>query len=510
MEEERMATPTAHRAGPREWLGLAVLALPTLLVGINTTVLFLAQPELGAQLGADAAQRLWITDIYGFLVAGFLITMGTLGDRIGRRRLLLIGAAAFSVASIAAAFAPTPETAILTRGLMGVAGATIMPSTLSLIRSMFHDARQRTSAIAVWATSLSVGIALGPLLSGALLQFFWWGSTLLIGVPFLVLLMIAGPFLLPEYRDPTSRAPLDLVSVALSLVAVLGVIYAVKHAATDGLTPLTLGAAAAGVAVGWVFLRRQRAIADPLLDLSLFRSRAFSAALLLIALVLFVFGGLQFLFSAYLQQVAGFSPLWAGIWMAPSAAGLLVGSLSAPALARRAQPGTVSAGGLAVAVAGLLLVAATAIPGKADPASADFLLLQAGVTLAFLGMGPATVLGADLVVGSAPQERAGSASALEETAAEFGVAAGIAVLGSVGTALYRSRMAASGTDGVPAGALESLEGALAEAETVGPELVARAQAAFTEGFVWAGIGGAVLLVAVAVGAVVFLRDTGDG
>lgn len=224
-----------ERAGTRDWLGLAVLALPTLLVGINTTVLFLAQPELSSELGANEAQRLWITDIYGFLVAGFLITMGTLGDRVGRRRLLLVGAAAFTLASVLAAFSPTPELAILTRGLMGIAGATIMPSTLSLIRSMFHDPRQRTTAIAVWATSLSVGIALGPLLSGVMLQFFWWGSTLLVGVPFLVLLLVVGPALLPEYRDTTARASLDLVSVLLSLTAVLSVIYGIKQAATDGL-----------------------------------------------------------------------------------------------------------------------------------------------------------------------------------------------------------------------------------------------------------------------------------
>lgn len=500
-----------ERAGTRDWLGLAVLALPTLLVGINTTVLFLAQPELSSELGANEAQRLWITDIYGFLVAGFLITMGTLGDRVGRRRLLLVGAAAFTLASVLAAFSPTPELAILTRGLMGIAGATIMPSTLSLIRSMFHDPRQRTTAIAVWATSLSVGIALGPLLSGVMLQFFWWGSTLLVGVPFLVLLLVVGPALLPEYRDTTARASLDLVSVLLSLTAVLSVIYGIKQAATDGLTPVALAASGAGLAIGFVFLRRQRRLTDPLLDLDMFRSRAFSAALLLLMLVFVAFGGIQLLFSTFLLQVAGFPPLLAGLWMAPSAGGLLVGSLVAPALVRRARPGTVVAASLTVSILGLALVAQAAAPVQgSDWLSPEFLLLQLGVVLAFLGIGPPSVLGADLVVGSAPQEKAGSASAMEETAAEFGVASGIAVIGSAGTAVYRAQMAGADTAGVPSDAAhragESLDSALAEAQTIGPELVARAQEAFTQGLVWASTGSAVLLTLVAISAALFLRD----
>ncbi|QVQ50764.1 MFS transporter [Spiractinospora alimapuensis] len=504
-------TSTPERAGTREWLGLAVLALPTLLVGINTTVLFLAQPELSSELGANEAQRLWITDIYGFLIAGFLITMGTLGDRIGRRRLLLLGAAAFSLASVLAAFSPTPEIAIATRGLMGVAGATIMPSTLSLLRSMFQDPRQRTSAIAVWATSLSVGIALGPLLSGAMLQFFWWGSTLLVGVPFLLLLLVAGPFLLPEYRDTTVRASIDLLSVLLSLAAVLSIIYGIKRAATEGLAPTPLIAAGAGLAIGYWFLRRQRTLAAPLLDLRMFRNAAFSTALLLIVLVLFAFGGIQFLFSIYLQQVTQLPPLWSGIWMAPSAVGLLVGSLVAPTMVRWARPGIVVAGSLTIAVVGLGIVALVTTSEPTDTSSTGFLLTQLGVTLAFLGMGPSMVLGADLVVGSAPQEKAGSASAMEETAAEFGVAMGIAVIGSVGTAVYRARMSVVDTADVSSEAArhatESLDSAMAEARTIGPDLVARAQEAFTQGFVWTSAGSAVLLLVVAIGAAVFLRDT---
>jgi DHA2 family multidrug resistance protein-like MFS transporter len=215
----------------REWIGLAVIALPCLLYAMDLTVLTLAVPALTADLQPSATELLWIVDVYGFLVAGFLITMGTLGDRIGRRRLLLIGAAAFGAASVVAAFASSPEMLIASRALLGVAGATLAPSTLSLIRNMFHDDRQRTVAIGIWVTSFSVGAAIGPLVGGVLLQTFWWGSVFLLAVPVMVLLLAVGPRLLPEYRDP-QPGPYDLVSVALSLVAVLAVIGGVKTIAS--------------------------------------------------------------------------------------------------------------------------------------------------------------------------------------------------------------------------------------------------------------------------------------
>src|SRR5687767_6645513 len=218
------------RAGGKEWIGLAVLTLPCLLVSMDLTVLYLAVPHLTADLTPSAAQLLWIVDIYGFLIAGSLITMGTLGDRIGRRRLLLIGAAAFGVASVVAAFSSSAEMLIATRALLGLAGATLAPSTLSLIRNMFLDPHQRTTAIAVWITSFSVGGAIGPLIGGALLEYFWWGSVFLIGVPVMVLLLAVGPVLLPEFRDPEAGRP-DLLSAALSLSAVLAVIFGLKQIA---------------------------------------------------------------------------------------------------------------------------------------------------------------------------------------------------------------------------------------------------------------------------------------
>ena len=221
------------RAGRREWIGLAVIALPCLLYSMDLTVLYLAVPSLTAELEPSSTELLWITDIYGFFLAGFLITMGTLGDRVGRRRLLLIGAAAFGVASVLAAFSTSVEMLIVSRALLGVAAATLAPSTLSLIRNMFLDPGQRTFAIGVWATSFSVGAALGPLLGGVLLEFFWWGSVFLLAVPVMCLLLVIGPRLLPEYRDP-GAGRLDLVSAGLSVVAVLAVVYGLKGLAEDG------------------------------------------------------------------------------------------------------------------------------------------------------------------------------------------------------------------------------------------------------------------------------------
>src|SRR3989442_8988515 len=242
---------------------------------MDLTVLNLAVPKLSAALKPSSAQLLWIVDIYGFLIAGSLITMGTLGDRIGRRRLLLIGAAAFGVASVIAAFSTSAEMLIATRALLGVAGATLAPSTLSLIRSMFLDPQQRTVAIGVWVTSYSVGGVIGPLLGGVLLQYFWGGWVFLIGVPVMVLLLVLGAVLLPEFRDPQAER-MDLFSAALSLVAVLLVIYGLKRIAEHGLGGVAAFTIVTGPAFGIIFLRPHRPLPPPLLDLHLSRPRAFT------------------------------------------------------------------------------------------------------------------------------------------------------------------------------------------------------------------------------------------
>ena len=250
------------RAGRREWIGLAVIALPCLLYSMDLTVLHLAVPRLSVDLEPSSAQLLWIIDIYGFFVAGSLITEGTLGDRIGRRRLLLIGAAMFAIASVLAAFSKSAAMLIATRALLGIAGATVAPSTLSLIRNMFLDPRQRTTAVSIWLMSYSLGGAIGPLLGGVMLEHFWWGSVFLISVPVMALILVLGPMLLPEFRDPNAGKP-DLTSAALSLAAVLTMIYGLKRMAQNGLTVTPIAFVIAGVLIGVAFVRRQERLTDP-------------------------------------------------------------------------------------------------------------------------------------------------------------------------------------------------------------------------------------------------------
>ena len=469
------------RAGRRQWIGLAVLALPCLLYSMDLTVLHLAVPQLSADLQPSSAELLWIIDIYGFLVAGSLITMGTLGDRIGRRRLLMIGAAAFAVASVLAAFSRTSGMLIATRALLGLAGATIAPSTLSLIRNMFLDPQQRTLAIGVWVTSYSVGGAIGPLVGGLLLEQFWWGSVFLMAVPVMALLLVAGPLLLPEYRDPGAGRP-DLLSAALSLLAVLATIFGLKQIAQDGVAVGPLLFIAAGVAMGILFARRQLRLADPFLDLRLFRTPAFSASLATYGLaILFLFGGFLFL-PQYLQLVLGMSPFRAGLWTLPWALSFVVGSMLTPLAVKRVRPAFLMAGGLAFAAIGFALFT------RIDSAT-TFGTFALGTTIFSLGMAPVFTLTTDLIVGSAPPERAGAASAISETSAEFGGALGIALFGSIGVAVYRIGMADAIPAGMPAAAAEAaratLGGAVEAARElpgqVGGQVTQAAQAAFIRG-----------------------------
>jgi len=469
------------RASRREWIGLVVLALPCLLYSMDLTVLHLAVPKLTADLRPSSTQLLWIIDIYGFMVAGALITMGTLGDRIGRRRLLLIGAAAFGVASVAAAFSGSARMLIATRALLGVAGATIAPSTLSLIRNMFQDPHQRTTAIGVWITSFSLGGAIGPLVGGVLLEAFWWGSVFLIGVPVMVLLLLVGPRLLPEYRDP-SPGRLDLLSAALSLTAVLAAIYGLKRIAQDGLTTAAVAFIAAGIAIGAVFARRQLRLHDPLLDLRLFRVRGFSASLATYGLsILLSFGAFLFL-PQYLQLVLGMPPFRAGLWTLPWTVAFVAGSMLTPVIVRRVRPATVMTVGLAAAAAGFALLAR--IDG-----TTGFGLFAGCTTLFALGLSPVFTLTTDLIVGAAPPERAGAASAISETSAELGGALGIALFGSIGVAVYRAVI----DDGLPPGvsaevaeaAKATLAGAISAArdlpDRTGAALTTTAQTAFVKG-----------------------------
>jgi DHA2 family multidrug resistance protein-like MFS transporter len=499
---ETTQTPKATR---REWIGLAVLALPCLLYSMDLTVLNLAVPSISADLQPSASQLLWIIDIYGFLVAGSLITMGALGDRIGRRRLLMIGAACFGVTSILAAFSTSAEMLIASRALLGLSGATLAPSTLSLIRNMFLDPQQRTVAISVWITSYSAGAAVGPPLGGILLEFFWWGSVFLLAVPVMVLLLVVGPRLLPEFKDPNAGKP-DLLSAGLSLVAVLTIIYGLKQIAQDGFESQSAAIIAFGLTVGALFVRRQQTLADPQIDLRLLKRPAFSASL-----ATYMLGGLvmfgSFVFVAqYLQLVLGLSPLEAGLWTMPFAIAFVAGSMVTPAIVSRFRPAYVMSIGLVIGAIGFGLMS------QVDESTGLWLLIPAMV-VSSLGLAPVFTLTTDMIIGTAPPERAGAAAAISETSAEFGGAMGIAVLGSIGAAIYRNEMESAVPAGVSAEAAESarstLGGALAVAQQLpgdlGVQLITTAQDAFARSLELASLLSVVVMTLLAVQVIVFLR-----
>jgi DHA2 family multidrug resistance protein-like MFS transporter len=424
------------RAGRREWIGLAVLALPTLLVSLDVFVLVLALPKIAASLHADGTGQLWIMDTYGFMVAGFMVTMGTLGDRIGRRKLLLIGAAAFGVASVAAAFSTSAGMLIAARAVLGIAGATLAPSTLSLIGTLFKNPQQRAQAIGIWAGCFTVGAIIGPMVGGLLLEHFWWGSVFLLGVPAMVLLLVIGPKLLPEYRDEQAGR-LDFPSVVLSLGAILPAVYGVKELARDGFHVVPAAALSAGLVVGYVFYKRQRALKDPLVDFSLFAAKAFRTTLG--GMLLFsMLGGTTMLFTAQFLQVAQhLSPVGAALGLLPGMAASTVSFLAAPALARKVKPNVLIAGGVALAAAGMAILALV------DPAAGP-VWPALGFAVTSLGVGPMVALGTDLVVGSVPDRKAGAAASLAQTVNEFGYAFGIATVGTLGNAVVRAHGLPSG------------------------------------------------------------------
>ncbi len=511
----RSVTSTQHdqsppesttRAGVKEWIGLAVLALPTLLISMDMSVLYLAIPSISEALEPSSTQLLWILDIYGFLVAGFLITMGTLGDRIGRRKLLMIGALAFGIASVIAAYSTSANMLIGTRALLGIAGATLMPSTLALIRNMFHDDRQRTAAISVWMTSFMVGMVIGPLVGGAMLENFWWGSVFLVAVPAMVLLLATGPFLLPEYKDP-NPGKLDILSAVLSLLSVMGVIYGIKELAKDGWSIEAVGVLVAGLVLGTVFVLRQKRLTNPLIDLHLFGNVRFSGSLVALMVAMLAMGGLFLLLSQYLQLVLGLSAFEAGLWTVPQAAAMVVAAGVVSALAPKIRPAYLMTGGLIIAMAGYALF--TQLSG-----SDDLALIVTGMVVFSLGLSPMFVLGLDLIVGAVDPERAGAASAISETGQELSAALGVAVIGSIGTAVYRGQM----TEQLPAGlppeithtAEDTLAGALYVAsalpEPFGDELTTIAREAYTHALQVNSVVGIGLTAVAAVLVMTLLRQ----
>lgn len=471
-----------EKATRKTWLGLSVLVIPILIVSMDMSVLYLALPDLVADLEPSSNQTLWILDLYGFFLAGLLITMGSVGDRIGRRRLLMIGAVVFGAASVLAAVSTSPEMLLVARALLGVGGATIAPSTLSLIRNMFHDPAQRKEAIGLWTAGFAGGGAIGPVIGGFLLEHYWWGSVFLINIPVMIVLLIAAPLLVPEFKDPMPGR-FDPISVVMSIAAMLSIVYAIKHGAQDGLDAATLSTAAIGLVLGFFFVVRQRRGRDPLIDITLFAERAFSAAVLVQFLVIFALTGFSLFASQYLLLIVGLGPLEAGLWLLIPAVAAGAGAVLAPSLSKIVSTGVIITGGLVLIAAGSLVMTFIE-PGSGLP------LLLVGMSLLTFGVGAASTLNSDIVLTAAAPEKAGAASALSETGAELGGAVGIAILGTIATTVYRNGVEGvlpSGTPPEIAGpAEETVGGAMAVADYLPAPLDSAlrelAASSFTDGF----------------------------
>lgn len=487
-----------RRATPRDWLGLAVLMVPVLLVSIDNTVLSFALPAISIDLTPTATTLLWITDIYPLVLAGLLVAMGSLGDRIGRRRILLIGAVGFAAVSAAASLAPTAGWLVVARAALGFFGAMLMPATLSLIRTIFTEPRQRTLAVAVWAAGFSVGMTLGPVLGGLLLQHFSWRAVFFMAVP-LLLPLIAAPWLLPESKNP-SPGRVDLPSVALSLLTMLPFVFGIKEVAHDGVTALSVGALLLAVVAGYTFVRRQLHAPNPLLDMRLFAITPFTVAIVANLLSFFSVVGFTFFEAQQLQLVLGYEPFAAGLLFIPAAVAAIVAGLGAVALVKRVPKRHAMSAGLLIAAAAyaVLIVA---------PAPIGVVALVVGSVVLSLGLGLAETVANDVIVASVPADRAGAAAGVSETAYELGTVLGFAVLGTIITSVYRSGVV------LPAGldreqaqyARETLGGAVRVAESLptaeAGALLRSAALAFDHGV---GIA-AVIAMVVMVGAAVLVN-----
>ncbi|WP_214326134.1 MFS transporter [Nonomuraea sediminis] len=485
----------------RKWACLAIACLATLLLSLDMTVLHLALPRLVGDLGATSTQLLWIGDVYGFALAGLLVTMGNLSDRIGRKRLLLMGAAAFGAASAVTAYVPSPELLIAARALLGVAAATIMPSTLSIIRNVFTDPAERTAAIGVWSGMSAAGFAVGPVVGGLLLDHFWWGSVFLINLPVMAVVLVGGYLVLPESRDP-SPGRIDLPSVVLSFAGVVAVIYAIKVAAHDGLTRLDVPVSGVlGVAALVVFCVRQARLPEPLIDVRLFRRRAFTASITTNLLAIFAMTAMSLFFAWYFQLVLGWSPLQAGLAGLPGGLSGAAGGILAGQLIRVLGRNGVVALGLTM-TAGSFFYYGTLGQQLSYPA------LLVAMVVGGLGIGFTFTVNNDNVLATAPRDRAGAAAAISETAFELGGALGIAILGTVLTTTYRDNLVLP--PGVPGeAARESIAGALTTAAGLPAEQAAQlagaARAAFVAGVHVTGFTTGVVLLVVAVLALAGLR-----
>ncbi|MEU6719122.1 MFS transporter [Nonomuraea sp. NPDC046802] len=461
----------------RRWAALTVLSASLLLVTMDMTILNVALPKISADLKPGAVELLWMVDLYSLVVAGLLVTASALGDRWGRKRMLISGFAVFGLASIAVLWADSPAEVIAVRALLGVGGAMIMPSTLSMIRNLFTDARERATALGIWAATAAAGGAIGPIVGGLLLEAFDWHAAFLVNVPVMVVAVIAGLLLLPESRNP-APGRWDALGTALSMVGMISLVYAIKHLATEGLDTWTLGAAALAAGTLTWFVRRCLGRPDPLLEIRLFRNGAFTSGTVAAFTTSIAMAGIMLIMVQWAQLVQGYSPLQTGLAMLPMAVGASVLSPVAPAIAARIGARTVLAGGLAVAALGFVVLWL---------APTTYLWVAVALGLIGAGMGTLAIASA-AIMSSSPAEKAGSAAAIEETSYEIGGTFGVAVLGSLATVLYRAGLPSDATAAVR----ESLGGALAVAG--GTDLAAQAQLAFTEALRTTSLFGAVLML----------------
>ncbi|MDI3212752.1 MFS transporter [Arthrobacter sp. AL12] len=507
----------APRAPWRDWLALALLMFPVLLVAVDNTALTFALPAIARSLDASGVELLWIVDAYPLVLAGLLVAMGSLGDRIGRRRLLFIGSTGFAAVSAVTAFAPSAEWLIAGRAGLGFFGAMLMPSTLSLIRNIFPEPNRRRLAVAIWAAGFSGGAALGPIFGGWLVEHFWWGAVLLVAVPIILPLLVLGPALIPESRDP-NPGRVDVPSIVLSLLVMVPVVYGIKILATHGLALEPLAAIAFGLLMGYVFIRRQRQLLThgalaanrtaPLLDLSLFGNRVFSTAIIANVLALFSFNGFILFLAQHLQLIEGQSPSESGVAMVPALIATVLAGLLVVPLVKKIRPGFVVAGGLLLSAGGYFLVA------FGDHGNGPALLLAALLVLC-LGVGAAETISNDLILGAAPAEKSGAAAAISETGYEIGSLLGTAILGSILTASYQGnlRLPAGVADAVPAEASaqagETLAGAVELAQALpGPlaeAVMTAARTAFDSGVHITATIALVLMTGASVLAAVVLR-----
>lgn len=489
------AQPAAVQRDPRRWAGLAVLCASLLVVAMDMTILNVALPSLAADLRPSSVQLLWIVDVYSLVLAGLLVTAASLGDRWGRRNVLLAGFAVFGAASMLILFASSPLEVIAVRALLGIGGAMIMPTTLSMIRTLFVDPRERATALGIWAAMAALGSALGPIVGGALLEAFSWHSAFLVNVPLMALALGAGLVLLPEGRTSTGST-LDLRGTALSIVGMAALLFAIKTLAKDGLTPLAIGCAVLAVAALTAFVRRCLRQERPMLDVRLFARPSFTAGVLTALSSSTALAAVLLLGAQWLQLVEGYSPLHAGAALLPAALLGVLASPLAPSLAYRIGARPVLVGGLAIGGAGFLVL--FAVPGELT-----YPTLSVSLALIGLSTGALAVASAVIMAG-APADKSGSAAAIEETSYEVGAALGVAVLGSLAAAIYRGGVGSLDGLGLSAdqikAAEESLAGALDAAGTLGEAgsaLAAQASSAFTSGLMWVGLIGAVLMLSTA-------------